>query len=62
MINTDVHVPLPPKNLKGLSTILKNMENENDNVESTPMTHEQQVDNEISSYPEFPIAKLKPVL
>ena len=38
------------------------MENENDNVESTPMTHEQQVDNEISSYPEFPIAKLKPVL
>ena len=56
-VNTDVHVPTSPKKLKGLSTILRNMEKKNDNVESTPMTHEQQVDNEISSYLEFPTAE-----
>ena len=33
------------------------MEKENDNVESTPMTHVQQLDNEISSYLECRIAE-----
>ena len=59
-VNTDVHVhdvPAPPKKLKGLLTNLKNMEKEKENVKSTPMTHEQQVDNEISSYREFSIAE-----
>ena len=39
------------------NTVNTDLNLKNDNMESTPMTHKQQIDNEITSYLEFPIAE-----
>lgn len=49
----------PPKKPKGFTAILKNMEKEEGNTQPTPMTHEQQIENEISSYLDFPTAEVE---
>ena len=55
--NHDVIGPVSKK-LKGLTAILKNIEKEDEDMQCTPLTHEQ-IDNEISSYLDFPIAEIE---
>ena len=54
----DVTGPVSKK-LKGLTAILKNIEKEDEDKQCTPLTHEQQIDNKIPSYLDFPIAEIE---
>ena len=58
--HTTSSVSPPSKKSKGLSAIIRNIEEENGDTESLPVTSltcEQRASNEINSYLDFPIAK-----
>ena len=60
-IAVDDHAVTGPvsKKLKGLTALLKHIEKVDEDMQCTPLTHEQQIDDEISSYLDFPIAEIE---